>query len=566
MRRAGARSMRWRRLAARPLRRRACPRRRPPRRPRRRQIRRPDHRHAGCRWPICARSCRWRRCISPTTSRRSKRSTERLPGVPQVACFDTSFHRGQPAVADVVPLPRELCGDGVQRYGFHGLSYEYIASVLPQAAPEIANGRVIVAHLGSGASLCAMHDRKSVDSTLGFTALDGLCMGTRPGSIDPGVILHLFQTVGLSAEGGRDGPLQEVRPASAISGVSNDMRDLLASREPAARARHRLFRLPRGQGNRRAGGRARRHRRAGLHRRHRRELARDPQADLRGLGVARHRAGRGREPAPGRAYLHRGQPRVGVGHSDERGTDHRPSHGCPARARRVRRLTLGITDTRSHDMAGDRNAHQRIHRGAVGVAGISAGPLAERHQRPRLHSAELRAVRRRRLISGRPDRPHHEALAHSHRPVRGGAQEGRAGRLACSELDHGARARLHRSRQRDHRRLADRGAPAARDHAERRAAPGAERAQGLRIRAGSADGRNLQQVPQDPQRRRVRRLHGRDPPLPQLARADRPARRVRAWPHHRRLPPGGPLRRCQTDRHEAGGEEQPRPRSCRPTR
>jgi acetate kinase len=105
---------------------------------------------------------------------------EGLAGVPQVACFDTSFHRSQPAVADVVPLPREICRSGLQRYGFHGLSYEYIASVLPQAAPEIAEGRVIVAHLGSGASLCALQNRKSVD-VLRFTALDGLCMGTRPG-------------------------------------------------------------------------------------------------------------------------------------------------------------------------------------------------------------------------------------------------------------------------------------------------------------------------------------------------------------------------------------------------
>src|SRR5678809_1136344 len=102
---------------------------------------------------------------------------ERLPGIPQVACFDTSFHRGQPAVAELIPLPRELRQQGLQRYGFHGLSYEYIASVLPQVAPEIDQGRVIVAHLGSGASLCALRDGKSVDSTLGFTALDGLCMG-----------------------------------------------------------------------------------------------------------------------------------------------------------------------------------------------------------------------------------------------------------------------------------------------------------------------------------------------------------------------------------------------------
>src|SRR5687767_12463211 len=125
---------------------------------------------------------------------------ERLPGIPQVACFDTSFHRGQPAVAELVPFPLELRQQGLQRYGFHGLSYEYIASVLPQVAPEIARGRVIVAHLGSGASLCALKEGKSFDSTLGFTALDGLCMGTRPGSLDPGVVLHLFQGLKLSAK------------------------------------------------------------------------------------------------------------------------------------------------------------------------------------------------------------------------------------------------------------------------------------------------------------------------------------------------------------------------------
>jgi acetate kinase len=160
--------------------------------------------------------------------------SEQLPGVPQVACFDTSFHRGQPAVAEVVPLPRELCGGGVQRYGFHGLSYEYIASVLPEVAPDIAHGRVIVSHLGSGASLCAMRDLKSIDSTLGFTALDGLCMGTRPGSIDPGVILYLFQTLGLSAKD-VESVLYKKSGLLGISGISNDMRNLLASSESSAR-------------------------------------------------------------------------------------------------------------------------------------------------------------------------------------------------------------------------------------------------------------------------------------------------------------------------------------------
>jgi acetate kinase len=158
----------------------------------------------------------------------------RLPDVPQVACFDTSFHRTQPPVAELIPLPREICRAGIQRYGFHGLSYEYIATVLPQAAPEIAAGRVIVAHLGSGASLCALKNRKSVDSSFGFTALDGLCMGTRPGAVDPGVILYLFQALGLSAKE-VESILYKKSGLLAISGISNDMRDLLRSDEPEAR-------------------------------------------------------------------------------------------------------------------------------------------------------------------------------------------------------------------------------------------------------------------------------------------------------------------------------------------
>jgi acetate kinase len=159
---------------------------------------------------------------------------ERLPGVPQVACFDTSFHRGQPAVAELIPLPLTLRQQGLQRFGFHGLSYEYIASVLQEVAPRIAGGRVIVAHLGSGASLCALKDGKSLDSTLGFTALDGLCMGTRPGSIDPGVVLHLFQGLNLSAKE-VETLLYKQSGLLGISGISNDMRDLLRRPEPEAR-------------------------------------------------------------------------------------------------------------------------------------------------------------------------------------------------------------------------------------------------------------------------------------------------------------------------------------------
>jgi acetate kinase len=158
---------------------------------------------------------------------------ERLPGVPQVACFDTGFHRGQSTVAQIVPLPRAIRDAGVQRYGFHGLSYEYVASVLPEAAPSIAAGRVIVAHLGSGASMCALHNGRSVDTTLGFTALDGLCMGTRPGALDPGVVLYMFQSLGLSAKE-VEAILYKKSGLLGISGISNDMRDLLRSPEPAA--------------------------------------------------------------------------------------------------------------------------------------------------------------------------------------------------------------------------------------------------------------------------------------------------------------------------------------------
>ncbi len=153
--------------------------------------------------------------------------------VPQVACFDTSFHRQWPAVARLLPLPAEVCRGGVERYGFHGLSYEYIASVLPQVAPQIAQGRVIVAHLGSGASLCALRAGESIESTLSFTALDGLCMGTRPGSVDPGAILYLFQGLGLSVRD-VENILYKKSGLVGISGVSNDMRVLLESSEPSA--------------------------------------------------------------------------------------------------------------------------------------------------------------------------------------------------------------------------------------------------------------------------------------------------------------------------------------------
>jgi acetate kinase len=163
-----------------------------------------------------------------------------LPGVPQVACFDTAFHNGHAELARLIALPWKLYESGVRRYGFHGLSYEYIASVLPRVAPEIAGGRVIVAHLGSGASLCALREGRSVDSTLGFTALDGLCMGTRPGAVDPGAILYLFQELKLSAKD-VESMLYKQSGLLGISGISNDMRALLASDAPRARLAIEFF-------------------------------------------------------------------------------------------------------------------------------------------------------------------------------------------------------------------------------------------------------------------------------------------------------------------------------------
>jgi len=156
-----------------------------------------------------------------------------LPEVPQVACFDTSFHCGRAAVAELLPLPREICQAGLQRYGFHGLSYEYVVRMMPQVCPEIAEKRVIIARLGSSASLCAVKGGKSVDCSSGFTALDGLCMGTKPGTLDPGVVLYLFQTLGLSARQ-VEKLLYKRSGLLGISGVSSDMRDLLASEKPEA--------------------------------------------------------------------------------------------------------------------------------------------------------------------------------------------------------------------------------------------------------------------------------------------------------------------------------------------
>jgi acetate kinase len=155
------------------------------------------------------------------------------PDLLQVACFDTAFHRSHDAVTDHYAIPERFYGEGVRRYGFHGLSYEYVAGRLCEIAPSIAKGRVVVAHLGSGASMCALAEGRSIDSTMGFTALDGLPMGTRSGQVDPGVLLYLLTEKGMSAEAVQD-LLYRESGLKGISGVSNDMRELEASGDSGA--------------------------------------------------------------------------------------------------------------------------------------------------------------------------------------------------------------------------------------------------------------------------------------------------------------------------------------------
>jgi acetate kinase len=165
---------------------------------------------------------------------------DEAPWLDQVACFDTAFHRTQPALAQAFGLPRRYADDGIRRYGFHGLSYEYIASTLPRLDRRAAAGRTVVAHLGNGASMCALRQGRSVATTMSFTALDGLMMGTRAGAIDPGVLLYLMDRHGMDHDQ-LQRLLYEQSGLLGVSGRSSDMRDLLASAEPAAREAVDLF-------------------------------------------------------------------------------------------------------------------------------------------------------------------------------------------------------------------------------------------------------------------------------------------------------------------------------------
>jgi acetate kinase len=163
-----------------------------------------------------------------------------LPDLPQVACFDTAFHRSQPALAQAFALPRALTAEGVRRYGFHGLSYEFIVTRLREVDPALAAKRLVIAHLGNGASLCAVKDGRSMASTMGFTAVDGLMMGTRCGALDPGVILYLIDSHGMDARG-IEALIYNKSGLLGVSGISSDMRTLRQSPAPEAREAIDLF-------------------------------------------------------------------------------------------------------------------------------------------------------------------------------------------------------------------------------------------------------------------------------------------------------------------------------------
>ena len=272
--------------------------------------------------------------------------TERLPDVPQVACFDTAFHRGQPAVAELVPLPRELCRAGVQRYGFHGLSYEYIASVLPEVAPEIAERRVIVAHLGSGASLCAMRERKSIDSSSGSPRSTGCAWAPGPARSIRGGALPVPGSRTLR-QGGRGDPVQEVgaprhlrdqqRHAGACSRAASPARASPSTTSSTAR-RRRSARSPRlSAGSTHWCS-------APASARHSAEIRRRICEASRWLGVELDpdaNARRGPRISRARRSDIKKKLHLGLGDPDQRGADDRPPYECAAGARRGPRMTRG---------------------------------------------------------------------------------------------------------------------------------------------------------------------------------------------------------------------------------
>ena len=268
---------------------------------------------------------------------------ERRPGLPQVACFDTAFHATNPDVSRRFAIPGELHDAGVRRYGFHGLSYEYVASVLPGHDARAAAGRTIVCHLGNGSSMCALEGGRSVASTMGFTAVDGLPMGTRCGAIDPGVLLYLMDQRGMDARA-IEKLIYSQSGLLGVSGISSDMRKLLGSDDPRAKLAVDLYvyRIRRELGSLAAalGGLDALVFTAGIGE----NSAGGPGTDLPRRGVAGTGA-RPRGEREGRsAHQHGRQPGNRVGHSDQRGVDDRTAYAAPDRAAwRPSRRSIAVT-------------------------------------------------------------------------------------------------------------------------------------------------------------------------------------------------------------------------------
>ena len=272
---------------------------------------------------------------------------EAFPALPQVACFDTSFHRTMPEVAQIYALPKDVRDAGVRHWGYHGISYEYISRQAPKFAPQAR--RVIAAHLGGGASMCAMLDGRSVETSMGFAADSGLPMATRSGDVPPGAVFYLLRSK-LFDDTSLEKMLYERAGLLGLSELSGDMRVLQESRDPLAVAAIEYFVYAMIEIRRRLCGRARRTGRLRVHRRHWRELCPDPRGVMRQAGLARREAGQAGERFQRTAHFHSGQRRVGLGHPYERRTDDRAAHaGAPQL------------------IEGEKNVH--VHRGpAVGRA------------------------------------------------------------------------------------------------------------------------------------------------------------------------------------------------------
>ena len=257
-----------------------------------------------------------------------------FPSAPQVACFDTAFHRAHPFIHDTYALPRPYYDEGVRRYGFHGLSYEFIAGRLRAIAPDIARKSAIIAHLGNGASMCAIRDGRAVATTMGFTALDGLAMGTRCGQIDPGVALYLMAEKKMSVEAISDLLWKELGAQGHVGDVAGHARARSLRRARGAR-RDRLFRLSRPARTGRPRGDGQRRRRNRLHRGDRRTFVESARGGAQGHGMDGRPARRAGEPRPCPGDQRQRFADDSVCHSDQRGANDRRAYGRDGEGRRI---------------------------------------------------------------------------------------------------------------------------------------------------------------------------------------------------------------------------------------